>query len=187
MNGNATSRERSRGSADPGSTAEAAFGEGLARYEAGDLPGAHAAFERAHRRMANDPRTLSWYGLTLVLVTRNSNLGTLYCEQALRLAGPDPDLLLNQARIHLALGQRDRAVRALARGLERAPAHAGLLAAQEALGWRRSPVLPFLPRESPLNRWLGSVRHRWSRRARMARPIDAAALGRSPGGCAPEA
>ena len=187
MNGNATTREGSRSAAGPGSAADAAFEDGLARYEAGDLPGAHAAFERAHRKAASDPRRMSWYGLTLVLVERNSNLGVLYCEQSLRLAGPEPELCLNQARIHLALGQRERVVRALARGLERAPEHAGLLAAQEALGWRRHSVLPFLSRESPLNRWLGKLRHGWSRRAQVARPIDPAALGRSPARDAPEA
>jgi Flp pilus assembly protein TadD len=187
VNGTTTTREGSRGAGDPGSEAEAAFAHGLARYEAGDLASAHAAFERAHRKAGNDPRMMSWYGLTLILVERNSNLGLLYCDQALRIAGPEPELCLNQARAHVALGQRERAVRALSRGLERAPEHAGLLAAQETLGWRRLPVLPFLSRDNPLNRWLGKLRHRWSHRARPPRPPEPAALGRSPRGAAPEA
>ena len=187
MNGTTTTREGSRGAGDPRAEAEAAFADGLARYEGGDLPGAHAAFGRAHRQAANDPRMMSWYGLTLVLVERNSNLGVLYCDLALRLAGPEPELCLNQARVHVALGQRERAVRALTRGLERAPEHAGLLGAQDTLGCRRRPVLPFLSRDNPLNRWLGKQRQRWSRRARPPRPPEAATLGRSPQRAAPEA
>lgn len=187
MNGTTTTKEGGRGDGAPRTEAEDAFAEGLARYEAGDLAGAHAAFERAHRKAANDPRMMSWYGLTLVVVERNSNLGVLYCDQALRLAGPEPELCLNQARAHLALGQRERAVRALARGLERDPEHAGLLATQESMGWRRRPVLPFLSRDNPLNRWLGKLRHRWSRRARAPSAPAPATLGRSRRRAAPEA
>lgn len=187
MNGTTTTREGPRGAGDPRAEAEAAFADGLGRYEAGDLVGAHAAFERAHRKAGNDPRRMSWYGLTLIVVERNSNLGLLYCDQAVRLAGPEPELCLNQARAHVALGQRERAVRALARGLERDPEHAGLLAAQEALGSRRRPVLPFLSRDNSLNRWLGKLRHRWSRRTQPPRPPEPATLGRSPRGAAPEA
>lgn len=145
------------------SEAYAIFEEGMKRYRAGDGSAAHTLFERAHRRAPSEPRIMSWYGLTLVLVERNSNLGVLYCDQALRLAGPEPELYLNQARAHLALGQRERAVRALIRGLSAAPQDAPLRAAQAAMGWRRKPVIPFLPRSNPINRWLGKLRHKWSR------------------------
>jgi Flp pilus assembly protein TadD len=148
-----------------GATAEALvlFEEGLARYRLGDAAAAHSIFERSHRRAPGDPRIMSWYGVTLVLVERNSNLGILYCDQALRLVATDPELFLNQARAHLALGQRERAVRAVIRGLAIAPDDPALRAAQNAMGWRRRPVLPFLRRSNFLNRWLGKIRHKWSR------------------------
>lgn len=145
-------------------SAEAAFEEGVDAFLRGDASSAHVAFQRAHRREPRDPRYMSWYGLTLVLVEKNSNLGVLLCDQALRAAGADPDLLLNQARVHLALNQRERTVRALLRGLERWPDHPALLRARDSLGWRRSPVLPFLDRNSSLNRLLGRLRHRFARR-----------------------
>jgi tetratricopeptide (TPR) repeat protein len=167
--------------------AAAAFEEGMRRFLDRDLPGAHAAFERAHRKAGREPRSMSWYGVTLVLVERNSSLGVLYCDQAVRAAGPEPELLLNQARVHLALGQRERAVRAVARGLERDPGHAGLNAAREALGWRRRPVLPFLVRTHPLNRWLGSLRHRWTHRSAGERELSPLTLGLPAGGASPEA
>jgi tetratricopeptide (TPR) repeat protein len=148
----------------PEGSAEAAFAAGMAAFYRGDAASAHAAFERAHRRDPRDPRYMSWYGLTLVVVARDSNLGVVLCDQALRGAGSDPDLLLNQARVHLALNQRERTVRALQRGLELWPDHAGLQHARDTLGWRRSPVLPFLHRNNPLNTWLGRLRHRVVRR-----------------------
>ncbi len=148
--------------------AAAAVEEGLRRFRAADLAGAHRAFEGAHRRVPRNARAMSWYGVTLVLVERNSNLGVLYCDQAVRLSGPEPELALNQARVALALGQRERAVRAIARGLDRTPGDPGLEAARVSLGWRRRPVLSFLPRESPLNVLLGKVRSR----LRRSRPQD---------------
>jgi tetratricopeptide (TPR) repeat protein len=160
--------------------AAAPFEEGMARYRRGEAVEAHALFQRAHRRAPADARIMSWYGLTLVLVEKNSNLGVNYCDQALRLAGPEPELFLNQARAHLALGQRERAMKAIARGLSAAPLEPALLAAKETMGYRRRPVFPCLGRSNPLNRWLGKLRHRWSRRIHPVAPASPMTLGMLP-------
>jgi Flp pilus assembly protein TadD len=155
----------------------AAYEEGRAAFAARDVAGAHQAFERAHRRDGRDPRFMSWYGVTLVLVERNSSLGVELCDQALRLAGPDPELLLNQARIHLSLKQRERAVRAIVRGLELFPEDPRLVAARDAMGIRRPPVVRFLSRKNPLNRLLGRLRHRWKERHTPPYESSPVALG----------
>lgn len=157
--------------------ARASLEEGIAAFLARDVEAAHVAFERAHRRDTGDPRSMSWYGLTLVLVERNSNLGLVLIEQALRLAGPDPELLINQARAHLALNQRVRSIRAIQRGLELWPEDPRLVAARDALGTRRAPVIPFLSRRNPLNRVLGRLRHRWAHRKTPAYELTPVALG----------
>lgn len=163
-----------------GDVARAAWEEGLAAYSARDLPGAHGAFERAHRRDPRDPIFMSWYGLTLVLVEKNSNLGLSLVDQALRAAGPSPELLLNSARVHLALNQRERAVRAVARGLELWPEDARLLVARAALGTRSAPVVPFLSRKNPINRVLGRLRHRWIQRNAPVYELSPVTLGIPP-------
>jgi Flp pilus assembly protein TadD len=162
-------------SADP--SGDTALEEGLAAFAARDVEAAHAAFSRAYRRDSRAPRPMSWYGVTLVLVERNSNLGVTLCDQALRAAGPNPELLLNVARVHLALNQRERAVRPITRGLELWPRDARLLAARAALGTRSTPVLPFLSRKNPLNRALGKLRHRWRQRRSPAYELSPLALG----------
>lgn len=154
-----------------------AYEEGRAAFAARDLPTAHQAFERAHRRDSRDPRFMSWYGVTLVLVERNSNLGIMLCDEAVRQAGPETELLLNQARVHLFLNQRERAVRAVVRGLELFPDDARLVAARDAMGIRRPPVLRFLSRKNPLNRVLGKIRHRWNRRGAPVYERSPLALG----------
>ena len=157
--------------------ARAAWEEGLAAFAARDLPGAHLAFERAHRRAPRDPAYMSWYGLTLVLVERNSNLGMSLVDQALRAAGPSPELLLNSARVHLAMNQRVRAIRAIARGLELWPQDERLRVARDAMGTRSEPVLPFLSRGNPLNRLLGKLRYRWAQRKGPNYELSPVALG----------
>lgn len=172
---------RTAAEAQPHADARALLEEGVRRFEEGDALGAHALFAQAHRRAHGDPRVMSWYGLTLVLVERNSNLGVTLGDQAARLAGLEPELVLNQARAHLALGQRERVLRTLQRGLEAAPGHPALQAALQALGRRRRPVIPFLPRGSALNVWLGRLRHRIVGAASSG-PVTPMALGRLPGG-----
>jgi Flp pilus assembly protein TadD len=160
--------------------ARAAWEEGFAAFGARDLPGAHAAFERAHRRDPRDPAFMSWYGLTLVLVEKNSNLGVSLVDQAIRVSGPSPELLLNSARVHLALNQRERAVRAVSRALELWPEDPRLLAARDAMGTRTAPVLPFLSRKNPLNRFLGRLRHRWAHRNGPVYELSPVTLGVPP-------
>jgi hypothetical protein len=144
--------------------ATAAFEEGLRRFRDGDREGAHEKFGQAHRRAPSDPRIQSWYGLTLVLVEKNSNLGMVLVDEAVRHPRPDPELVINQSRVAMALGQRVRAVRALERGLALYPDRPELVAEREALGRRRRPVLPFLSRRNWLNRLLGRIHHSWMSR-----------------------
>jgi Flp pilus assembly protein TadD len=153
--------------------AVSALEEGLRRFRSGDQEGAHVAFGQAHRRAPSDPRIQSWYGLTLVLVEKNSNLGVVLVDGAVRNGPPDPELVINQSRVAMALGQRVRAVRALERGLAFHPGNADLVAARVALGTRQRPVLPFLSRRNWLNRLLGRIHHGWTTR----RPPSGAAPG----------
>jgi hypothetical protein len=158
---------------EPAAMAEArgSLEEGLRRFQAGDMDGAHEMFGVAYRRAPSDPRIQSWYGLTLVLVERNSNLGVVLVDGAVRNGRPDPELVINQSRVAMALGQRVRAVRALERGLAFHPDDRSLFEARVALGTRQRPVLPFLSRRNWLNRFLGRMNHGWrTRHARQGAP-----------------
>jgi Flp pilus assembly protein TadD len=155
----------------PSPEALAALEEGIRRFQGGDPEGAHEKFGQAYRRAPSDLRIQSWYGLTLVLVEKNSNLGVVLVDGAVRGTRSDPELVINQSRVAMALGQRVRAVRALERGLAQTPNQPDLLAAREALGRRQRPVIPILSRRNWLNRFLGRMQHGWSsRRAAKGKP-----------------
>lgn len=135
--------------------------EGIDWFGRGDLEQAHGCFQRAHRRRSSDPLALSWYGLTLILVERNTALGLRYCEESVRRGGATvPVAWLNLGRAYRALGHRVAAVRALVRGKELDPDNEDVKEELRRLGIRRPPVLPFLARAHPLNRLLGGLRHR---------------------------
>lgn len=144
---------------------ESSLSEGAESYSKGRVEEAHGSFQKAHRLRPSDPRCLAWFGLTLIRVERNNNLGVRYCEEAVRGLGAGlPLTWLCLGRAFMALGYRDRAIRALQRGLDVDPAQLDLVEEIARLGVRRRPVLPFLPRSNPLNRALGRLRSRMSHR-----------------------
>jgi hypothetical protein len=121
-----------------------------------DAKAAHAVFTRAWRRNLNDPRVLSNFGLTLVLVEGDRQRGIRFCEEAVRRTVTS-EALVNLARALVVTRNKEQAVRALRKAMELSPSDPKLGQAFAALGLRRPPPLPWLPREFFLNKWLGKL------------------------------
>ena len=90
------------------------------------------------------------------------------CLQGLAHERKNPALFAALARVYHLSGARRKAVDTLDRGLAIAPNHPGLLAVQDELGIRRTPPIPFLPRDNPWNVWLGKVLDKFKPRRRLA-------------------
>mgnify|MGYP001817497782 CR=1 FL=1 len=86
--------------------------------------------------------------------------GLSLCEYAVKVGVCEPETYLNMARVLLLLGKRRRALGVLNRGLALAPDSTALVRLRTELGVRRAPVIAWLSRSNPLNRWLGRWRHR---------------------------
>ena len=129
-----------------------------------DPKAAHALFEKAYRRNPNDVRVLANFGLTLVLVERDRQRGIRFCEEAVRRGRPTTEVLVNLARALVQTRNKEQAVRALRRAQELAPDDPRVGAEFVALGLRRVPTLPFLPRNFILNKWLGRLTWRLTRK-----------------------
>ncbi len=117
-------------------------------------------FRTAHNLDASNARYRSHYGLSLALVERRFNEGLELCRSAAKEEFFNPDLYHNLARVHLAFGFKAEALRYLRRGLMIDASHSGMLDDLGGLGVRRLPILRFLPRRHPFNRWLGRFRGR---------------------------
>lgn len=137
--------------------------EGRALIEQ-DPRGAHQIFERAYRRNLNDVRVLSHYGLTLVLVEGDRQRGIRFCEEAVRRGPVTTELLVNLAKALVQTRNKEQAVRALRRAMELAPDDPRVGEEFVALGLRRQPPIWFLPRAFFLNKWLGKLSWRMSRK-----------------------
>ena len=125
---------------------------------------AHAIFEKAYRRNINDVRVLSNYGLTLVLVEGDRQRGIRFCEEAVRRGPTTSEMLVNLARALVVTRNKEQAVRALRRAQELAPDDPRVGQEFIALGLRRPPPIPWLPRSFFLNRWIGKITWRLSKK-----------------------
>jgi Flp pilus assembly protein TadD len=122
----------------------------------------------AHVREPTHAQARSFYGLCLGLAEREFGRALELCSSAVRQEFFNPVLYQNLATLHLAFGFKADALRCLRRGRMINPAHEGIRRDLERLGFRRAAILRFLPRNHPLNRWLGRVRHHFERERRRA-------------------
>lgn len=155
--------------------AEDHYRRGRQRLEAGQARSALAELRTAYQLERTNPRYRSFYGLALAVVERRLDRALELCRSAAKEEFFNPELYHNLARVHLAFGFKAEALRYLRRGLMIDPEHRAMRADLAALGRRRRPVVGFLPRRHPLNRWLGQVRRR----------LVPHAAGSSPGASAP--
>ena len=132
-----------------------------------DPRAAHEIFRKAWRRNLNDPRVLSNFGLTLVLVEGDRQRGIRFCEEALRRGLQTTETLVNMARALVVTRNKEQAVRALRKAMELAPDDPRVSQEFSALGLRRPPPIPWLPRSFFLNKWIGKLTWKFSRRAQL--------------------
>jgi tetratricopeptide (TPR) repeat protein len=143
-------------------TAEEQFRRGKALLGEGHHAEALECFRCAHQVDRANPRYRSHFGLGLALVERRFDRALELCRSAAKEEFFNPELYHNLARVHMAFGYKSEAIRYLRRGLMIDPGHRALAEELEQLGRRQLPVLQFLPRNHPVNRWLGRLRHRWT-------------------------
>ena len=102
-----------------------------------------------------------------MLVEGDRQRGIRFCEEALRRGLQTTETLVNMARALVVTRNKEQAVRALRKAMELAPDDPRVSQEFSALGLRRPPPIPWLPRNFFLNRWLGKLTWKWSRRYRL--------------------
>ncbi|VAW82770.1 hypothetical protein MNBD_GAMMA14-1487 [hydrothermal vent metagenome] len=128
-------------------------------------------FSQAEHRCSRDDirlqRYKSWHGLSLVYSGDVSGLNL--CRHAAANEHIDATVFQNLALCELKFRHRKRACAAVKRGLAISPKHRGLLKLRKKMGARRQPVLVFLDRNNPLNKWLGKITYRRANKAGVRR------------------
>ena len=119
----------------------------------------------AYRHLSRDKHRqsgplLSYYGLCLALHRGRIKEAAEFCWLGVEKDHFNPDAYYNMARVWMAGKSRRKAVEALEKGLALDPRHPGLKRLRTEFGARKSPVIPFLHRDNPLNVSLGKMRTR---------------------------
>lgn len=136
--------------------------QGLKYASQDDWPAAHNSFAAVMARIDHFHVFYNLYasadGLAKVMTGDSSGLNQ--CRQAVLDDPKRADLYENLVRACLYLRQRKKAVDALNKGLRVLPHHAGLNRLRREMGYRRHPLIPFLSRDNPINRFIGRKTYR---------------------------
>jgi tetratricopeptide (TPR) repeat protein len=116
----------------------------------------------------DEPILLSYHGYLEALVHKNYTQGINTCLKAREMvlekaiSGRDffnPVLYLNLGRAYLAAGSKEDAFEAFRMGLIFGNENEDLLCEIREIGMRRKPIVPFLQRSNPINKYIGKVLH----------------------------
>ncbi|MFI5294538.1 MAG: tetratricopeptide repeat protein [Thermodesulfovibrionales bacterium] len=135
----------------------------------GNRKGALEMAREALQLFPEDPFFLSHSGYLIAVVEKKKREGCTICEESIRVMSKTPSedkeffypiLYLNLGKAYLASNQRKAALDAFREGLKHDSKHKELQSHTAKLGWRKNPVIPFLDRSNPINKYLGKLRHR---------------------------
>jgi Flp pilus assembly protein TadD len=126
---------------------------------------------KALRIAPTEPLYLSYYGLCLAEVKGEFEHAIGVCERASRARPIDPIINVNLGKVHKMRGDYASAHKTFLKawaGNKRHPAPATELS---RLGIRRPPVIRFLSRSNPCNKYLGRLRAKISRAVSSRRSL----------------
>lgn len=101
----------------------------------------------------------SYLGYGVALREKRIRDGIRLCQHAVKLEFYQPENYLNLARTYLLADNRRKAFEAVSKGLQMDRGNRELRGLLQQMGARRRPVIPFLSRDNPVNRFLGRVRN----------------------------
>lgn len=101
----------------------------------------------------------SYYGVCVAMVKRRYADAVNYCNVSLKANFMDAEHRANLAMVYLERNDREKAIETLNEGLRLQPKNRQIQKIFREIGRRRRPVIPFLPRDNPLNVWLGRRRY----------------------------
>ena len=144
---------------DASCSAEEHFRRGEAALAAEHHALALEHFSSANHLDPTSPRFRSYFGLCLGLSERRFDKALQLCRSAAKEEFFNPELYHNLAEVHLTFGFKAQAIRYLRRGLMIDPGNSPMVDVLRHMGLRQPPVLGFLPRRHPMNRFLGRCRN----------------------------
>jgi tetratricopeptide (TPR) repeat protein len=112
------------------------------------------------------PFAMSYYALCLARVKKDYENAISLCITALKRAFYSPEIYVNLGRILILSDRKAHALKAFRKGLMLDDTHPGLIRERHAMGLRRRPLIPYLSRENPVNKFFGVLTRRFDRKVK---------------------
>jgi tetratricopeptide (TPR) repeat protein len=113
------------------------------------------SFEKAWKEDKENPEYMSYYGLCRAVRSGEIGLGLELCTRAIKKEFFKAEFYLNLGRVYMAAGNKKGAIKVFKKGLRYDQGNEELYKALTGLGFRSRPVIPFLDRANPVNKFLG--------------------------------
>lgn len=139
----------------PETESEKFFTSGLKALAQEDTLAALALFEKAVQR-DEKPAYCSYLALCIAKERGQFQLAVTLCEKAKAREPQNPVHYLNLGKVYLYAGKTDDAIRTFREGLSREKDQK-IIDELNKLGTRKPPVISFLKRSNPVNRFLGTT------------------------------
>ncbi len=118
-----------------------------------------ACFIQAYELAPDNPLVASYLGLARIKMKAVEE-GIELCRQAVRVQPFNEALVFNLGHAYLMSGNRSEARKTFLLGAKGCDDTQRFLKSLKEMGVRRKPVISFLARDNPLNRWLGKLTYR---------------------------
>lgn len=138
----------------------------------GNLKAALGSAREALANFPSDPFFLSYAGYLMAIVENKSLEGAIMCEEAVIILKKSRSadiafflqlFYLHLGKVHLRAERKLPAISAFLEGLKYDSRNHELLSGIQVFGLRKAPVVPFLQRSNPINKYLGKLRHELQR------------------------
>jgi Flp pilus assembly protein TadD len=133
---------------------EQLFANGVKAADKGNWVAALACFEKVVKSGGN-PAGSSYLAVCIARERGQFNKADMLCKEALDIEPENPVHYLNLGRIFLLQGRKKEAIQAFREGLRRGGVEQRIIEELNRLGTRKGPVISFLKRDNPINKYLG--------------------------------
>lgn len=133
--------------------ADVLFQKGVEAVDSGNWLSALPFFEKA-LQLENRPVYQSYLAACVAKERGQYNSASNQCKEAMEIDPGNPVHYLNLGRIYLIQGRKEEAISVFREGLEQGRDEK-IIAELIRLGTRKRPAIGFLPRDHPVNKYLG--------------------------------
>lgn len=133
------------------------FKDGLSFLAEDNIQKAFLEFEKAYNANNNIAKYVSYYGLCAALFKGDVENSIELCTRAIKIEFFRPEYYLNLGKAFLKAGKKQSAINTFRKGLKIDNKNEPIKMELEKMGIRARPVIPFLKRSNPINKYLGII------------------------------